>query len=880
MSSKATSNDSPALYIGIFLLLVALLLASQTSQQINSHREYHQTLASSTVDILASEIIEQIQEKRRLLELFTEFESDFLLQLATSPRSPSLTSELESRIHGYFPNALSFTIATSTGDLLVNDWNDLIDERCRHDIFDFAAGLEPLPQIHSNPWAYHYDLMVRLQEPTGYVLFVNFSTSELVALLRNSHRPGHRLLLLNEEAEGLIEISEQGDRHSLADPSASVMDEETRQRVLAEKPIPNTRWRLVNVSTPELFPEHRASAIAQSLFIFALFLISSLLVNWLIQRNQRLRKQAENDLRTAKDRLEIEVHERLRELRENEELAEITLSSLSEGVITTNLSGEITALNRRARELTGLVADNCLQQPLSEVLSLETIDNREQVQFAVQRCLNDQEIESLNQEPLRLKRQDGSRRVVELSVSEITGRQGGTEGNVLVIRDITESYLLTHRISWQATHDALTGLINRLEFETRLQDALERTRTDRASHVLMYLDLDQFKVVNDTCGHIAGDELLKQISALLNDTARRNDTVARLGGDEFAILLEYCPVDRALELAEEVRDAIRNYRFTWDDKPFTLGVSIGVVAFDASFNALPQILSAADSACYAAKDDGRNRVHLYAEDDQAIEQRFGEMQWVSRIRQALDEEQFTLHGQRIMALNPELVEDDHIEVLLRLTGPGGELIMPGAFIPAAERYGLMIDIDRMVIQRTLRWLSESHYTGLVSINLSTQSMTDPSFLDEVFDMLCHTLTHPGQLLFEVTETAAITHLHMAQNFIERIRQLGCRFALDDFGSGMSSFGYLKHLPVDHLKIDGSFIQDIVDDPINYAMVKAIREVATTMRVKTVAEYVENDEILDQLKLIGIDYGQGHGIERPRPLESFLPPVMCMLDQQP
>ncbi len=879
MSSHAKHRDNPILYIGIFLLLVVLLLALQTSQRIHSHKEYHLTLASSTVDLLSNEIIQNIQQKRRLLELFAEFEAAFLKQLARYPTSSSLTSELESRIHGYFPNALSFTIASSIGDLQVNQWSDLIDQRCRHDIFDFAASLEPLPQIHSNPWAYHYDLMVRLREPEGYILFVNFSTSELVELLRNSHRPGHQLLLLNEEAQGLIEITEQGDRQMFSDAAASVMNSESRTRILAQKPIPNTRWRLVNLADTGLFADHRRQAVNQSYYIFALFLLSSVLMTWLIQRSQHQKGQAEAELRAAKERLENEVEERLLELKQSEDLAEVTLSSLGEGVITTNLSGRITALNQSARELTGLESLDCLQQPLSRFLILETIDSREQIHLAENRCLDEREIERLNRKPLRLKCQQNSEQVVQLSISPITSRAGRTEGNVLVLRDITESYQLSHRITWQATHDALTGLINRLEFETRLQDALDRTRTDRTGHVIMYLDLDQFKVVNDTCGHIAGDELLVQIAGLLADTARRNDTVARFGGDEFAILLEYCPVERAIDLAEEVRNAIRDFRFTWEEKPFTLGVSIGVVAFDASFTSLTQVLSAADSACYAAKDEGRNRVHLYAEDDRTIEQRFGEMQWVSRIRQALDEGQFRLYGQRIIALSSRVVEDDHIEILLRLTTPEGELIMPGSFIPAAERYGLMIDIDRMVIERTLRWLSESHYTGLVSINLSAQSMTDASFLDEVFDMLCRTLTHPGQLLFEVTETTAITHLHKAQNFIQRIRQLGCRFALDDFGSGMSSFGYLKHLPVDHLKIDGSFIQDILDDPVNYAMVKAIREVATTMRIKTVAEYVENDAILDQLKLIGIDYGQGHGIERPRPLESFLPPVMNMLDGQ-
>ncbi|MCU7829052.1 MAG: EAL domain-containing protein [Candidatus Thiodiazotropha sp. (ex Myrtea sp. 'scaly one' KF741663)] len=868
MKVNLTTDDNPLAFIGVFLLLIALLLTMITVQRIESFRAYHSTLANNTVDIVAHEILKLMDEKRRLLTLFSSYEAEHLEQLTVSPTNPVLVWDLEDKIFNYFPDSLAFTLANPIGELLINDDSELIDQRSRHDIFDFAAGLDHLPQIHSNPEQYFYDIMVRTERPSEHVLFVAFETGSIVERLRNSRQPSHQLLLINTEQENLIEITENGSRQEIGDAMPIVLTPEMQGRILADSRIPNTHWRLVDIADADLIGDYSTDIAKQAISVFIVFLISSVIMTWLTFRNKHRRKIAEAELLAAKGRLEYEIEERTQELRESKDLAEITLSSISDGVITTNIMGVITALNKTAEKLTGWHLSHIEGCTFRDILQLSEISSDIPKKLPINRCLSSDEIQDLNRDPLQLRCADGNNRVVQLSISEITGNDDRVVGNVLVVRDITDAHHLTHRISWQATHDALTGLINRLEFENRLKDALERSRSDLADHVLMYLDLDQFKVVNDTCGHIAGDELLKQVSLLLTQTARRNDTVARLGGDEFAILLEYCPIERALSLAEDVRNAIRDFRFTWDDKPFALGVSIGVVSFNASFNGLTQILSAADSACYAAKDGGRNRVHLYAEDDKAIEQRFGEMQWVSRIRQALDAEEFTLYGQRIIPLNDHLVENDHIEILLRLKGGDGELIMPGAFIPAAERYGMMIDIDRMVIQSTLAWLQESQYTGLVSINLSAQSMTDPNFLDEVFSMLCNTLTHPGQLLFEVTETAAITHLQKAQTFIERIRELGCRFALDDFGSGMSSFGYLKHLPVDHLKIDGSFIEDIVDDPINYAMVKAIQDVATTMQIKTVAEYVTNDQILDHLKMIGIDYGQGHGIEHPRPLSTI------------
>jgi Amt family ammonium transporter len=385
----------------------------------------------------------------------------------------------------------------------------------------------------------------------------------------------------------------------------------------------------------------------------------------------------------------------------------------------------------------------------------------------------------------------------------------------------------------------------------------------------MFIDLDQFKVVNDTCGHIAGDELLRQIANLLIETARRTDVVARLGGDEFAILLEYCPTPQALKLAEELRATIRDFRFSWEGKPFTVGVSIGVVSFDEHYNDLKQVLSAADSACYTAKEAGRNRVHLHAEDDLSIEKRYGEMQWVPRIRKALDENRFQLYCQKVIPIQDRDRHQEHLEILLRLEERDDEqLVPPGAFIPAAERYGLMVELDRFVMRETLSWLGSHPLDGLVSINLSVQSISDPHFLQDLDTLLEANPSIAGKLLFEITETSTIANLKKAQQFFERFTRFGCRFALDDFGSGMSSLGYLKHLPVDFLKIDGEFVRDILHDPIDLWMVKSINEVAHIMGMQTIAEHVENEAISQILQNLGVDYRQGYEVSRPIPLTEF------------
>ncbi|MFO7640836.1 MAG: EAL domain-containing protein [Candidatus Competibacteraceae bacterium] len=435
--------------------------------------------------------------------------------------------------------------------------------------------------------------------------------------------------------------------------------------------------------------------------------------------------------------------------------------------------------------------------------------------------------------------------------------------------DHTEAQLLAAQLTHQASHDSLTGLANRHAFEHRLHQAIEIAREQNAEHALFYLDLDQFKIINDTCGHMAGDALLRQLSRILQTRVRRQDMLARLGGDEFGVLMEYCPLPDAMRVANSLCKAVSEYRFAWGDKTFQVGASIGVVPIHAASDSLNSVLSAADSACYAAKDAGRNRAHLYAENDAELARRQGEMQWVARINQALEDNRFQLAFQPIVPTALGHLEGHHYELLLRMEDEGGQLVLPGAFLPAAERYHLAVKLDRWVVGTALDWLSEhpSHLEHLVlcSINLSGHSLGDEELLGYLVRRLSGRRSLTGKICFEITETAAITNLYQALHFIHILKDIGCRFALDDFGSGLSSFAYLKKLPVDFLKIDGVFVEDIAHDPVSLAMVSSINEIGHVMGMETIAEFVENDQILAQLRAIGVNYVQGYGIGKPRPL---------------
>jgi diguanylate cyclase (GGDEF)-like protein/PAS domain S-box-containing protein len=439
------------------------------------------------------------------------------------------------------------------------------------------------------------------------------------------------------------------------------------------------------------------------------------------------------------------------------------------------------------------------------------------------------------------------------------------------ITDITERKHADEQISYQASHDALTGLINRREFENRAERLLSKIRQDESEHALCFMDLDQFKVVNDTCGHAAGDEMLRQLSTVLQETVRDRDTLARLGGDEFGILMEHCSLDDAHRVATTLQKAIQNYQFAWEGHSFKVGVSMGLVPITQTTTNLTELLRDADAACYMAKDKGRNRIHVYRTDDSEIARRHGEMQWVTRIQHALEENRFCLYAQSIVPLDNNT--DKHYELLIRMIDEKGKTIPPGAFLPAAERYNLITQLDRWVVESAFRLLENEpafqSQISFISINLSGQSLAEKILLDLIITRLDETGIEGQKICFEITETAAISNLGSAIKFISTLKGLGCRFALDDFGSGLSSFAYLKNLPVDYLKIDGMFVKDIVDDPIDHAMVKSINEVGHVMGMKTIAEFVENDEIKGMLREIGVNYAQGYGIDKPRPLDDLL-----------
>jgi diguanylate cyclase (GGDEF)-like protein len=436
-------------------------------------------------------------------------------------------------------------------------------------------------------------------------------------------------------------------------------------------------------------------------------------------------------------------------------------------------------------------------------------------------------------------------------------------------RDVTVERRMAEQLAHQAAHDVLTGLANRRAFEQRLKRVLQGGTREVPEHCLCYLDLEQFKVVNDTCGHSAGDELLRQVSTLLLEHIRARNTLARLSGDEVGILLEHCPLAGARIVAENSRQALAPFRFAWDGKLFTISVSIGVVPLSAEVDTVAQALRAADSACYVAKENGRNLVHVHDGVDVQVAQRNTEMQWVERVTPAIEADRLELWHQPIAKVSGSVDGAEHFEILLRMQDDDSKLLAPGLFLPAAERYDVASRIDRWVLNKTLAWLRAQRAQllgiALCSVNISGQSLSEESFLEFTRDALSQEEVSAQLICFEITETAANRNLSAANRFIRMIKVMACQFALDDFGSGLSSFAYLKTLDVDFVKIDGMFVKDMDVDPVSLAMVRSINEVAHVMGKRTIAEFVENDAILERLRTIGVDFAQGYGVGYPVPL---------------
>jgi diguanylate cyclase (GGDEF)-like protein/PAS domain S-box-containing protein len=462
-----------------------------------------------------------------------------------------------------------------------------------------------------------------------------------------------------------------------------------------------------------------------------------------------------------------------------------------------------------------------------------------------------------------------------LSVSVVRNSGDAPIHTISQIQDVTESHAMSERLSYQASHDALTGLVNRREFERRVESVIRASADDHSEHALCYLDLDRFKIINDSCGHVAGDALLKQLGGILKTKVRRSDTIARLGGDEFGILIERCPLEEAREIANTVLNAIRTFRFSWEDKTFSIGASVGLVPVASGEETVTDLLRLADSGCYAAKDHGRNRIHVCEPGDLEVARMQGEMQWLARINSALEHGSMRLAFQPILPVSASVNDGSHHgELLLRIVDEDDPEIFhaPGAFLSAAERYDMASQIDRWVIGTAFDWFKRHpdklDSLNFCSINISRQSLINEELLDYVISLFGQGDIPANKICFEITETAAITNLSDAVRFFEALRSLGCLFALDDFGSGMSSYAYLKTLPVNFLKIDGVFIRDIAKDPINRAMVQSINEIGQVMGKKTIAEFVEDEEILKVLQQIGVDYAQGYGIGRPRLLDEL------------
>ena len=571
-----------------------------------------------------------------------------------------------------------------------------------------------------------------------------------------------------------------------------------------------------------------------------------------------------------------ELRELATNLAEDRSLLSVTLESIGDAVITTNARGRITWLNPVAERLTGWTSLEAIGCVLTQVFNIVDEPTREASPDPVRNCL-DQGCRIAGAGSTLLLSRNGEEFGIQESIAPIRREDGTVLGTVLVFHDVSEQRRLTGEMRWRATHDALTGLVNRTEFEARLARLLEASQ-DGGEHALLYIDLDQFKLVNDACGHAVGDQLLQQIARMLVDSVRTRDTLARLGGDEFAILMERCTVEQAQRVAQKLCDCMDDFRFVHEERRFRIGMSIGLVPVDSRWQTTAAIQQAADTSCYAAKEAGRNRVHTWFDTDMAMRERQYEMQWTTRVEHALDEDGFVLYAQRLTPLKGTSA-GVHAEVLLRMRQAGGPLVAPGAFLPAAERFHLASRIDRWVLRHVVDWmaaLADPTRVELLSVNLSGQSVGDRSFHRWALDLLsragpaiCHAMC------LEITETAAVTNIADAALFIDQVRALGVKVALDDFGAGAASFGYLKTLRVDTLKIDGQFVRDLVDDPLDEVAVRCFADVAKVMGLTTVAEFVDKPAVLARLRAMDVDFAQGYLLHEPAPIGELIEPAAAL-----
>jgi diguanylate cyclase (GGDEF)-like protein/PAS domain S-box-containing protein len=546
--------------------------------------------------------------------------------------------------------------------------------------------------------------------------------------------------------------------------------------------------------------------------------------------------------------------------------AQYTLESISEGVITTDNDGRIDYMNLAAEALTGTNRDDAAGHRVGELFSLVDDADRRPLGDPVERCLAMRRRVNMGRRAVMVSADGEQEHSVEITASPVRGPSNSISGTVVVFHDVSELRGLTRKMSYQATHDPLTGLVNRREFERRLDEAMDTAHADEAVHIVFYMDLDRFKAVNDTCGHQAGDNMLREVATLIKEQVRDSDFVGRLGGDEFGALLIGCPIEKARKIATDICNAVADYRFVWKDKIFNIGISIGLIEVSHTSGTLQDVMSAADSACYMAKQQGRGQVHVYSARDEAVARERGDIQWLRQLQTALHEDSFELAIQPIIAMSGKADSGPSVEVLIRLHDSQSRATNSAEFLRPAERYQMMPQIDRWVINASLAAISSGEIKlpahRSCAINLSSQTLGDEAFLGFVVDSLDRSGVSPTSICFEVTEAAILSNIQHAQRFIEVLHGIGCEFSLDDFGSGLGSFSSLKHLPIDYLKIDGTYTRNLLSDLVNQEMVVAMIKLARTMQFRIVAEQVENQEDFDWLRDAGVDFVQGHFVEPP------------------
>ncbi len=655
-----------------------------------------------------------------------------------------------------------------------------------------------------------------------------------------------KILLANESAASLIGLEPAQltgrDVADLVKPAYRALFRKTMTKRLAGQNTPNRlEIQLINGNESGLWVEAQSSTIE----------FNSRPAILTIARDVSHRKSLEVSLSRSKRQ------------------AQYTLESIAEGVLTTDNEGRIDYMNLAAESLLGVKRDDAVGHRTAELFKLVDDVDRRSLGDPVERCLAIRRRVNMGRRAVMISNDGEQEHSVEITASPIRGPGKSISGTVVVVHDVSELRGLTRKMSYQATHDPLTGLINRREFERRMDEAMDSAHAEEAVHMLFYMDLDRFKAVNDSCGHLAGDNMLREVAALIKEQVRDSDFVGRLGGDEFGALLIGCPIDKARQIASDVCDAIAKYRFVWKDKIFNIGISIGLVEISHVSGTVQDVMSAADSACYVAKQQGKGRVHVYSAKDEVIARERGDIQWLRELQDALHEDSFALAVQPIIAMSSNVNTGPAVEVLIRLPDGSGKTVKTSEFLKSAERYQLMPQIDRWVVNATLAALASGDIKlagkRSCSINLSGQTLADEAFLGFVVEGLDRTAVSPSSICFEVTEKAILNNVQHAQRFIEVLHGIGCDFSLDDFGSGLGSFSSLKHLPIDYLKIDGMYTRNLNTDEVNQEMVSAMIKLARTMQFRVVAEQVEHQEDFDWLRREGVDFMQGHFVESPATL---------------